>query len=289
VNVSLNLTHSFPEEMPEIAVHAETLGFDSIALGEHWVVPQQILSKYPYGDGVAPTIGEHRPFPDVWVGIGAMAAVTSRLRFITTIAILPIRHPFFVAKAAGTAALLSKHRFVLGVGLGWMREEFEFVGAPFEGRAEQLEESVSAMRLLWQEGFVEYHGRRVAFGPVSMAPAPLTVPVYLSGHSPAALRRAARIGNGYITSPNVSGRLEEILAEVERYRAEAGRADESFEKVALSTDRSPRCLARLDALGVSTISVTPPWPSSGGNPPIWQKLEALDAYAREIEECLIPN
>ena len=122
-----------PDQLLALARAADAAGFDSVAVSDHVVHPRKIATPYPYSSDGAPRWQPFTAWPDPWVAIGAMAAVTTRVRFVTAVFVLPLRNPFLVAKAVGTAALLSGGRVTLVVGAGWMREEFALLAQRFEG------------------------------------------------------------------------------------------------------------------------------------------------------------
>jgi probable F420-dependent oxidoreductase len=203
--VWIDPTHYLP-----LARTADACGWDGVVLSDHLVHIEKIASPYPYHESGERPWQASDPYPDVWVSIGAMAALTQRLHFYQGVHIVPLRDPFSLAKAIGTAALLSGNRVNLGFGLGWMREEFELIGANFDDRAARSEELLALMRKLWSGEMIEHHGRfydvpRVQMSPGITAP----IPVYVGGRSPAALRRVARIGDGWI--PDILS-LDEIRA-----------------------------------------------------------------------------
>ena len=134
--------HLFP-----IAAEAEQLGFTGLALADHLAVPTVIESPYPGG---ARPWTEADDWPDVWVTIGAMAAVTSRLRFVTNVYIAPLRHPLIIAKAVGTASVISNGRVIFGAGIGWMLEEFDSVASSFRTRGKRTNEILRILRDAWE-------------------------------------------------------------------------------------------------------------------------------------------
>ena len=164
-------------------------------------------SKYPYT-----ATGERRwepftPWPDPVVAIASMAAVTERLNFFTSVYVMPLRSPFAVAKAWGTLAVMSGNRVALGIGMGWMEEEFEMMEQPFARRGKRGDEMLEVLRTLWSGGWVEHHGEFYDFDKLEMSPAPTApVPIFVGGLSEAALRRAAR-NDGWIIRPPVDRRL----------------------------------------------------------------------------------
>jgi probable F420-dependent oxidoreductase len=194
----------------EMARHAESLGFEAIWVPDHTVAPIQFDPVYPYRDTGKPRFGPETPFADPWIMITHLAGVTSRLRLGVGVYILPLRNVFAAAKAVATAHVLSGGRTMLGVGIGWMREEFEALGQPFEGRAPRTEEMLVVMKKLWTGEPVAHKGEWYRFDTLQMSPgighAP---PLFWGGTSVPALRRAARICDGWFGAPCM---LEENLA-----------------------------------------------------------------------------
>jgi probable F420-dependent oxidoreductase len=270
-----------PEHWCRLARACEEGGFDSVAVSDHVLYPAELESKYPYTADGTPLFSPEEDWPDAWVAIGAMAAVTSRLRFLTNVYVLPSRNPFIAAKAIGTAAHLSGGRVGLGIGAGWMREEFDLLGQPFARRGARMEEMVEILRALWSGGMVEHRGEFYEFGPVEMRPVPpAPVPVYVGGHSDIAFGRAARIGDGWL---GVHYTPEELLAHCDtlrRAREDAGTADRPFEVIA-SPMAAPTqdLLDTLEAAGVTTI-LTSSWMATGLTAPDVDRAEGMiAAYA----------
>jgi probable F420-dependent oxidoreductase len=257
--------YAAPDDWVELTRVAEAAGFDQVSLSDHVFYPDKLDSSYPYSDSGRPIFPPDTQWPDVWVMTGALAAVTERITFSTHVYVLPARNPFVVAKAVGTAAHLSGGRVLLGVGAGWMREEFTQLEQPFERRGARMEEQIEVLRTLWRGGMVEHHGEFYDFDRLEMAPVPpRPVPILVGGHSETALRRAARIGDGWM---GVYYGIDELLPIVERlqgYRAEYGTADRPFEIQASIVDRapSPEVCAQLEAAGVTTL-ITSAWMMEG--------------------------
>ena len=271
----------------EVAQACEDAGFDGVALSDHVFYPQTLESKYPYTPDGTPQFSPDAEWPDPWVTVGAMASVTTTLRFMTNVYILPVRNPFIVAKAVGTAAYLSGNRVELGVGAGWMREEFDQLGQPFRKRGRQLDETIEVLRLLWSGGMVEHHGELFDFDPLEVKPVPsLPVPFLIGGHSEVALRRAAR-NDGWIGVNYTIEQLRDHLDTLTRYREEAGTADRSFEVVASPLAvPSPETVEELEEMGVTTI-LTSAWISTGVREPDRdQAIELVHAYADRFIEPL---
>lgn len=253
-----------PLDWPRIAAAAEEAGFDSVAVSDHVVYPARLESRYPYTPDGVPLFSPDEDWPDPWVAVGAMSAVTTRLRFLTNVYVLPLRNPFVVAKAVGTAAYLSRGRVGLGIGAGWMAEEFELMGQPFARRGKRMDEMVEVVRTLWRGGMVEHHGEFYDFDPVEMRPAPpAPVPIYVGGHSEIAMRRAATLGDGWLGMYYSVEELEQHCRTVEQAREDAGTADRPFEIIAspMVTPTAENC-ERLEAAGVTTI-LTSAWMAQG--------------------------
>jgi probable F420-dependent oxidoreductase len=265
-----------PRDWPHLASVAEEVGFDSVAVSDHVVYPSYLSSKYPYTPDGTPLFSPDEDWPDPWVAIGAMAAVTTTLRFTTNVYVLPLRNPFVVAKAVGTAAFLARDRVGLGIGAGWMAEEFELLEQPFAKRGRRMDEMLEVIRGLWAGGMFEHHGEFYDFAPVEMRPAPAEhVPVYVGGHSENAFRRAARLGDGWL---GVHYPVEELLAhcaELRRVREEAGTADRPFE-IIVSPLAAPTAdlIEQLEAAGVTTI-LTSAWMAIGETSPERDRAEEL--------------
>ena len=224
----LQLASVHTADLVETARIAEECAVTGVALADHLVYPASIDSSYPYTDdghvGWKPTTH----WPDAWVGISAMAAVTSRLRFTTAVFVAPLRDPIPLAKAISTAAVISGGRVSCGFGTGWMREEFNILDKPFTGRGERLDEMLEVLRALWDGQMVEHRGAHFSFPPVQMSPAPSTpIPVLIGGHSPSAMRRAVR-NDGWIAAFTRQESALRDLQRVLRLRAQSDRAHAPF-------------------------------------------------------------
>lgn len=274
-----------PLDWPEIAAAAEGAGFDSVAVSDHVVYPSYLATKYPYTPDGVPQFSPDEDWPDPWVAIGAMSSVTTTLRFMTNVYVLPLRNPFVVAKAVGTAAHLSHGRVDLGIGAGWMVEEFELLDQPFARRGRRMDEMIEVVRALWSGGMVEHHGEFYDFDPVEMRPAPpAPVPIYVGGHSEVAFRRAATIGDGWLGMYYSADELVDHCATLERVRESAGTADRPFEVIAspLVIPTAEMC-ERLEAAGVTTI-LTSAWMALGVERPesTAQAIDLIGAFGERF-------
>ena len=209
----------------EICRRAEAVGFESVWCGEHVIMPDSIASKYPYTpDGKIPAEPE-TPIPDplIWLGFAAAAAPTLRLG--TCILIVPQRNPLILAKELATLDRLSGGRVELGLGVGWMKEEFDALGVPWDRRGARNDEYIAAMRALWAGPHAEYHGDFVDFEPATCSPRPVNgdIPVIVGGDSDAAVRRAARLADGYFPGEGDAERLSALIKRVKQATEDAGR------------------------------------------------------------------
>ncbi len=249
-----------PEQLVDVARSAEEAGFHGVLLSDHLFFPGTLTSRYPYSEDGKPGFDGATPFPDPWAVIAAMAAVTTRLRFATMVYILPLRHPVEVAKTVGTVQVLAEGRVALGVGAGWIREEFDALGVDFATRGRRLDEMITVMRGLWTGEMVEHHGEHFDLGPMQMSPAPAApVPVYVGGVSKLALRRAARVGDGWIGTGQTPDEVPGLLGELFRLRREAKRETEPFETIVpLTIPPDVDQLRRLE--GEHGMTSTTAWP-----------------------------
>lgn len=276
---------SEPEQLPGIARAAEEAGFDGLLLSDHLFFPGRLESRYPYSEDGRPGFDGHTPFPEPWTAIAAMAAHTTRLHFGTMVYILPLRHPLEVAKAVGTAALLSGGRVVLGCGAGWIREEFEAVGADFHTRGRRMDEIIPLLRELWTGEMVTHRGEHYTLGPLQMSPAPpAAVPIYVGGLSPAALRRAATLGDGWIGTGQTPEQAEALLARLAALRREAGRGEQPFDAIVpLAVPPEPDTLRRLEAEhGMTSTTAWPFTYTLGPSSTLEQKRDAMLRFGEEI-------
>lgn len=220
---------------------AEAAGFDSVFAVDHVVLPDTYSSVYPYAESGRLPGDLTAPLPDPLIWIASVAAVTTRLRFMTAVLILPQRNPLVLAKQAATLDHLSGGRFELGIGVGWLKEEFEALGVPFERRGKRADEYIAAMRALWAGDGASYAGEFVKFREVSCNPKPVggSVPIIVGGHSEAAARRAGRFGNGFFPSIGRPADTMPLVDVARRAAAAAGRDPAEVEMLAGCPDLLP--------------------------------------------------
>jgi probable F420-dependent oxidoreductase len=277
-----------------LAQAADGQGYDGIYISDHMFFPRDRTSRYTYStaeDG-APGWEADVDWPDVWCVISAMAAITERVRFTTGVYVAPARDLITVAKAVGTAAVLSDNRVTLGVGVGWCKEEFDATGQDFSNRGRRLDEMIPALRALWSEGWVEYHGDHYDVPALRMEPSPSDpIPIIGGGHSPPALRRAAELCDGWVaagayTPDEARQHLKELAEALRR----AGRAGEDF-TVYLSLLSEPDLgLFRSfeEDYGVTDMLCAPGLmaPVDPSDPPDLQLRTRVDASSRFAEEVV---
>lgn len=287
--LALNSIGVRTEELTPLAVRAEAAGFDGVMLGDHVVMPRTIEASAPYTkDGRSP-MDAATPWPECLSALAFLLGATRRLRLLSSVLVLPMRQPLVVAKAVQTLAIMSGDRVVLGVGVGWLAEEFEALGMPFADRGARTDEAIAILRQAGATGQVEWHGRHFSIAPVSLLPRPSRpVPIYVGGDSPAALRRAALLGDGYLSTLRRSETLRRRAGELRVLREEAGRGDAPFEFVGVPADaRTPDDFAALHAAGIHAAAVLP-WkaPYDTSDPPMSEKLEAIDRFGEHVIEPL---
>jgi probable F420-dependent oxidoreductase len=284
VKFVLSLAFSPPQELFALARAAEAAGFDSVALSDHVVHPQKLRTPYPYTADGTPRWPPFTPWPDPWVTIGALAGATTRLRFVTSVFVLPLRNPFLVAKAVGTAAVLSGGRVALGVGAGWMRDEFELAEQRFAQRGRRMDEMLEVLRALWRGGWVEHHGEFYDFEPLEMSPVPeQPIPIYVGGVSDAALARAARRADGWISDLHPTAEIAAAIARLRALRADSSRAGEPFTVIASVTDAgNVPGYRRVEAVGVTHL-LTMPWLFyTGASARLEDKIEGIRRFGGDV-------
>lgn len=215
----------------EVCRRAEAAGFESVWGGEHVVLPSRIESRYPYtADGRIPAEPD-TPIPDplIWLAFAAAAAPTLRLG--TCILIVPQRNPLLLAKELATLDTLSGGRVELGLGVGWLKEEFDALGVPWQRRGARNDEYIAAMRALWAGPHAEFHGEFVDFAPVTCSPRPVkgAIPIIVGGDTDAAIARVARLADGYFPGEGDATRLSVLVGKLRAAAERAGREPASIE------------------------------------------------------------
>ncbi|MFC3964278.1 TIGR03619 family F420-dependent LLM class oxidoreductase [Nocardia jiangsuensis] len=272
------------EQLPALAKTAEEVGFTSIALPDSLFYMESAAAKYPYTADGSRFWGPDTPWVDPLIATAAMAAVTSTLRFYTNVLKLGSRNPLLLARQVGSVANLSGNRFGFGVGIGWAPEEFEWCGVPYARRGARVDEMIEVIKLVLAGGMVEYHGEFFDFDPLQISPAPSEpVPFYVGGHTKVALRRAAKVGDGWASAMMTYDELVATIGTLRELRAEYDRADDPFEIQAVCVDKFGRAGYQDLADAGVTDAITMPWLADGigFDGPIEAKQESMRKFAAE--------
>jgi probable F420-dependent oxidoreductase len=236
-----------PAALTDVARLAEDLGYHSVFVADHVVMPRRLASKYPYTrDGGFP-YDPDLDWLDPLVALGYLAGRTTRIRIGTSVTVLPMRHPIVTAKQIATADRLSGGRVIFGVGAGWMAEEFELLGASFADRGRRMDEYLALVKALWTERNPTFAGRYFNVSDCAVTPKPVQqphVPVWIGGDSPAALRRAATFGDAWHSAGTSLAELPGKLARLDTALVAAGRDRKGFTVSAFPTDRFTLDLVR---------------------------------------------
>ncbi|MCC6383091.1 MAG: LLM class F420-dependent oxidoreductase [Dehalococcoidia bacterium] len=242
------------------AQRAEQLGFESLWRPDHLVLPVAIASTYPYAaDGNAP-LQPDWPIVDAFTIFAYVAASTSTIKFGTAVYILPLRDPVVTARTVLGVDYLSRGRMMLGVGAGWLEDEFRFAGQDFHTRGARMDECIELLRALWTEKTVDYRGKHYQVGPLHFEPKPVSrphPPIVVGGESPAAFRRVARLGDGWYAINHPPEEMKALIAGIHEQRARYGRAGLPFEvTMNARATVTPDELARYAEVGVDRVVVS---------------------------------
>ena len=262
-----------PDAAVALARAAEAAGFESLWTAEHVVVPVGYTSIYPYSKSGRMARGvEDFDSPDPLVWLTYVAAVTSTIRLATGVLILPQRNPVILAKELATLDVLSGGRVTLGVGAGWLAEEFAALGIPFDDRGRRTDEYVAVLRALWTQEVASYSGEFISFTDVYCRPMPVQrpIPIVVGGHSLRAARRAGELGDGFFPASAQWEDLPGLVAAVRESAERAGRNPASIE-VTMGTRPEREWVERLASTGVDRIVI-----------PAGYGVEALSAFASEF-------
>jgi probable F420-dependent oxidoreductase len=244
---------SQPDLLAHLATTADRCGIESMWTIEHVVIPAGFKTPYPYSrDGKLPG-GETGAILDPLIPLSFCSALTSRIRFGTAVMILPQRHPIYVAKELATIDVMSGGRVMLGVGSGWLKEEFEALKIDFRTRGARTDEAIGAIRALWREDPSTFTGKHFNFKELRSFPKPIQkggIPIHIGGHSPAAVRRAARLGDGFFPAPGNLNVLKDLFGKLREECAKIGRNPAEVELSAAGR-LTPDLIKTFQDMGVS--------------------------------------
>ncbi|MGV0742172.1 TIGR03619 family F420-dependent LLM class oxidoreductase [Mycolicibacterium sp. XJ870] len=268
-----------------VAPLLDEAGFDGIVCSDHMIYPRELSSPYPDSSTGKPGWAPETAWPDSWVLIGAMAALTRRLRFSNAVYVAPARPLLEVVKQVATASVVSNGRVALGVGVGWMREEFELMGQDFDTRGKRLNEMIPALRELWRGGWVSFDGQYYQVPEMMIEPHPVApVPILCGGESEAALRRAARLCDGWIGYAYTLDQAARYTERLDVLRRENGRDREPFEiLLALLDPPSPDLYKRAEDLGITAVMCAP-WMGQPNGSGANRFREPIERFAETIIE-----
>src|ERR1700722_12078212 len=273
-----------------IAQTAEAAGFDSVAVPDSIFYPAESDATYPYNEDGTREFLENKPFIEPLIAVAAMAAATTSILFHTSVLKLPIRHPVIFTKELTSVAVLSGNRVRLGVGSSPWPEDYEAVGLPWRGRGQRFDECIEIIRGLSTGRYFDFASDNYRIPPIRLNPVPTEpVPILIGGHGPTGLRRAARLGDGWISAGSSTEDLMARQALIDRYRREYGREDVPFEVHATTEDSfTPDGMARLEELGVTHTNGGFGRFNPYGSEPYPESLQGKIDNLRRFAETFIP-
>ncbi len=273
-----------PSHYPPLAIAAEQSGWTSFVVPDSICYPEVSDSRYPYTPDGNREFLEDKPFIEPFSLIPALAAVTERLRFTTFVVKLPIRNPVLVAKSAHSLAAITGNRFGFGVGLSPWPEDFQVTGQDWKSRGHRMDEMIEIIRGLGRGDYFEYHGEHYEIPSIKICPvATQPLPILIGGHAEPALRRAARLGDGWMHAGGAQESLEQLLRRLGELRREYGRESVPFEIHVISLDAyTVDGVRRLEDLGVTDAIVGFRNAYEKDTMPLAQKTDALRRFADQV-------
>lgn len=246
-----------------LATAADECGIESLWAVEHVVIPHGYQSQYPYHESGKIPFGDDPDLPDPLLWLAHAAALTKEVKLATGILIVPQRNPVVLAKECATLAKLSNDRFELGIGVGWLREEFDALGVPWPDRGRRTDDYCAAMQALWSQDIAEHSGEFVDFSNAISRPQPSSgaIPLVVGGHSDAAAKRAGRYGTGFFPARGTDEELAHLFEVVRTTAVENGRDPDAIENTTMVWSPRRESLDRvkeLEELGVDRLAVAPP-------------------------------
>jgi probable F420-dependent oxidoreductase len=275
-----------PANYLPLARAVEAAGYASFIVPDSICYPEVSDSTYPYTPDGSRTFLEDKPFIEPFSLIPAMGAVTETLRFTTFVVKLPIRHPVLVAKQAGSVAVMTNNRFGFGVGTSPWPEDYDICDVPWERRGRRMDEMLDIIRGLTTPGYFSYDGEIFRLQSVKMSPTPTEpIPLLIGGHTEPALRRAARLGDGWMHAGGDPAELSRCLDRLAELRKEHERDHLPFEVHVISFDAwSPDGVRRLEDLGVTDaiVGFRDAYQPGPDTQPLADKIAALEQFAEDV-------
>jgi probable F420-dependent oxidoreductase len=272
------------EEIQPLGIAADQMGYDYVAVSDHLIHPETFSVPYPYTEDGSVRWEPGTDWPDPINTLSLLAGATKNIQFYTSVYVLPARNPMRVAKEIATLSALSGGRFDLGIGMGWMPEEFEAGGQEFRKRGKRADEMIEVMKLLWTGGMVSFDGEFFQFDTLEMLPAPKNdIPIFVGGFSEPALNRAAN-HDGWISDMHSLKELKVLIDNIEDKRAKAGKKND-YEHICFSCwdAFSLEGFTKMKELGVTTMT-TYPWMLYGvmNDAPLAEKIDGMERFFKEV-------
>ena len=272
------------EEIQPLGIAADQMGYDYVAVSDHLIHPETFSVPYPYTEDGSVRWEPGTDWPDPINTLSLLAGATKKIQFYTSVYVLPARNPMRVAKEIATLSALSGGRFDLGIGMGWMPEEFEAGGQEFRKRGKRADEMIEVMKLLWTGEMVSFEGEFFQFDTLEMLPAPKNdIPIFVGGFSEPALNRAAN-HDGWISDMHSLKELKVLIDNIEDKRAKTGKKSD-YEHICFSCwdAFSLEGFAKMKELGVTTMT-TYPWMLYGAmnDAPLAEKIDGMERFYKEV-------
>lgn len=255
--IALGMLH--PRAFEDVAVEADRLGYSSLWFPEHLVFPTD-MSGSPYPGADAPPVPPSTPLYDAFSMLSYYAAKTEQIRLGSNVYLLALRHPFVAARSIQTLDILSNGRAEIGIGAGWLRSEWTAAGLDPATRGKRLDEALAVCKRLWTEDVIEHHGEFFDFDPVMFEPKPIQrphPPIHVGGESEAALKRAARDGDGWLGLAHTLESVATPIARLAELRREFGTEEKPFEILVGGDAKSRDDVSRWEDAGVTTLFAKP--------------------------------
>lgn len=283
---SLALSSEPNDHYVPLAQAAEAAGFDAITIPDSICYPKETASKYPYNADGSNNFLDGIPFIDPFVQIARLASVTERIHFTTAVVKLAVRQPVVVAKMLSSLAVISNNRVSLGVGLSPWKEDFEATQIPWERRGKRMDEMIEIINGLMSGEYFRFEGSELSIPEIKLCPVPdKPVPLLLGGHAPVALKRAARLGDGWVGAGTDTAELSNMITQIHELRREYGRDHLPFEIHTTGADVfTPDGIDKLDAVGVDLVyaGFFNIYSGKPDNRTLDQKLEQIEQYADQV-------